>query len=68
MSGIELYRHVRKERPETEVLFISALAHRIRDVLPECPVLEKPFMPREFVAKVAEVVSTSKRVGSQASV
>src|SRR5258708_1035560 len=34
MSGIELYRHVRKERPETEVLFISALAHRIRDVLP----------------------------------
>jgi DNA-binding response OmpR family regulator len=57
MSGIELYRHVRKERPETEVLFISALAHRVREVLPECPLLEKPFSPRQFVAKVTEVLS-----------
>jgi DNA-binding response OmpR family regulator len=57
MSGIELFTHIREERPETEVLFISAMAHRIRESL---PVLHKPFMPRQFVAKVAEVLSTPK--------
>jgi DNA-binding response OmpR family regulator len=57
MSGIELYTHIRKERPETRVLFISAMAYGIGESLPDCPVLEKPFMPRQFVAKVAEVLS-----------
>src|SRR4051794_35064726 len=57
MSGIELYEHIREERPATAVLFISALAYRITETLPDCPVLQKPFMPRHFVAKVAEVVS-----------
>ena len=57
MSGIELYWHIQEERPETEVLFISAMAHRIGESLPECPVLQKPFMPRHFVTKVAEVLS-----------
>ena len=34
MSGIELYTHIRDERPETGVLFISAIADRIRESLP----------------------------------
>ena len=59
MNGIGLYRHFREERPETAVLFISANGDNIRESLPECPVLEKPFLPRQFVAKVAEVLSTS---------
>ena len=65
MSGIELYRHIREERPETEVLFISAMAHRIGESL---PVLQKPFMPQQFVAKVAEVLSMSESGGSRVSV
>jgi DNA-binding response OmpR family regulator len=65
MSGIELYTHIREERPETEVLFISAMAHRIREAVPECPVLQKPFMPRQFMARVAEVLSTPKPDGSR---
>jgi CheY-like chemotaxis protein len=52
MSGIELYRHIREERPDTAVFFISALASRIGELLPNLPVLQKPFMPGEFVAKV----------------
>ena len=61
MNGVELYRHIREERPETAVLFISATADRIRESLPECPVLEKPFDARQFVAKVVEVLSTGQR-------
>jgi CheY-like chemotaxis protein len=58
MSGIELYGHIREERPEAAVLFISAIAHGIQESLPDCPLLEKPFLPRQFVVKVAEVLST----------
>ena len=57
MSGIELYRHIQEERPETSVLFISAIAHRIPESL---PVLQKPFLPQQFLEKVAEVLSTPK--------
>src|SRR5580765_9016273 len=39
MSGIELYGHIKKERPETGVLFISAVAHGI---LESPPMLQKP--------------------------
>jgi DNA-binding response OmpR family regulator len=59
MSGIELYTHIRKERPETAVLFISADVDRIHESLPECSALEKPFNTAQFVARVAEVLSTS---------
>jgi DNA-binding response OmpR family regulator len=65
MSGIELCRHIREERPETQVLFISAMAHRIRESL---PVLQKPFTPQQFVARVAEVLSMSESGGSRVSV
>lgn len=65
MSGIELYRHIREERPETEVLFISAMAHRTGESL---PVLQKPFMPQQFVARVAEALSMSESGGSRVSV
>jgi CheY-like chemotaxis protein len=62
MSGVELYRHIRDQQPETAVLFISASADRIRELLPECPVLDKPFSPRQFVARVAELLATSRAV------
>jgi hypothetical protein len=32
------------------------------ELLPDCPVLQKPFMPRQFVAKVAEALSMPKSV------
>jgi DNA-binding response OmpR family regulator len=60
MSGIELYRRIREERPETEVLFISAMDHRTGESVPDCSVLPKPFMPPQFLAKVAEVLSTCR--------
>jgi CheY-like chemotaxis protein len=58
MNGIELYRYIRDERPETVVLFISASADRIRAALPDCLVLEKPFQPRHFLGRVAELLAT----------
>jgi CheY-like chemotaxis protein len=69
MSRIELYRHIREEHPETAVLFISANADRMGELLPECSVLEKPFDPRQFMAKVAEVLSAARsfRFGSSSS-
>jgi CheY-like chemotaxis protein len=57
MSGIELYVHLREEHPETAVLFISANADCTGELVPGCPVLPMPFMPGQFVAKVAEVLS-----------
>src|SRR6185369_9015397 len=39
MSGIELYRHIREERPDTGVLLMSAMVHDILEV----PMLQKPF-------------------------
>jgi DNA-binding response OmpR family regulator len=62
MSGLELSRHIRDQRPETAVLFISATADRVRELLPECPVLQKPFSPRQFLARLAELLSTSRAV------
>jgi DNA-binding response OmpR family regulator len=59
MSGIDLYKYLRAERPGTAVLFISADVDRILESLPECSVLAKPFNAKQFVAKVAEVLSTS---------
>jgi DNA-binding response OmpR family regulator len=59
MSGIDLYSHIRAERPGTAVLFISADVDRILESLPDCSVLEKPFNTAQFVARVAEVLSTS---------
>jgi CheY-like chemotaxis protein len=59
MSGIELYGHIREERPETGVLFISAMTHRIVESL---PVLQKPFLPRQFLEKVAEVLRWTSRI------
>jgi DNA-binding response OmpR family regulator len=59
MSAIELYTHIREERPETPVLFISASVDRILVSLPKCSALEKPFRARQFVAKVEEVLSRS---------
>lgn len=60
MSGIELYRHIREERPETMVLFISGKGKFFRNSLPEGPLLEKPFSLREFMAKVVELRSTAQ--------
>jgi DNA-binding response OmpR family regulator len=61
MSGIELYEHIREERPETRILFISAVAHQVRESHPECSVLQKPFVPRHFAARVEEVLSRTSR-------
>ena len=52
MSGIDLYRHIREERPETAVLFISGKAEGFRKSMPDCPLLEKPFPLEQFVVKV----------------
>jgi DNA-binding NarL/FixJ family response regulator len=64
MNSIELYTHIREERPEMAVLFISADVDRIQESLPNCSVLEKSFHARQFVAKVAEGLSASRDLGT----
>lgn len=55
MNGIDLYRNIRKDRPEIAVIFISGQGDCSRESLPEYPLLEKPFGLRQFVATVAGV-------------
>jgi two-component system, cell cycle sensor histidine kinase and response regulator CckA len=57
MNGIELYKQLRKERPETAVLFISGKANGFRESLPDCPLLEKPFLPGAFLERVRKMLS-----------
>jgi hypothetical protein len=52
VSGVELYIHIREERPETVVLFISGKAEGFRESYPDWPFLNKPFVPREFLTKL----------------
>jgi two-component system cell cycle sensor histidine kinase/response regulator CckA len=61
MNGIQLYRHIREERPDTAALFISGKADGFRDSLPQCPLLEKPFPLGKFVQTVQEVLARFKR-------
>jgi two-component system, cell cycle sensor histidine kinase and response regulator CckA len=60
MNGIDLYRHIRNERPKIAVLFISGKADAFRDALVDCPLLEKPFALQSFVAKVKESLLVHK--------
>jgi CheY-like chemotaxis protein len=57
MNGIELYRHLQKERPEAAVLFISGKADGFPEALPEARLLEKPFSVEKFVSTVKEVLT-----------
>ena len=56
INGLALYQHIRGERPETAVLFISGTADG--QSLPGFPLLAKPFRLQDFVVAVAEVLST----------
>jgi len=60
MSGIDLYQHLRRERPETAVLFMSGTSGRFREALPPGRLLTKPFSLQDFVSTVAEEVLKQK--------
>jgi CheY-like chemotaxis protein len=64
MSGIELYRHIRDERPETAVPFISASAYR-RRIAARLPGVTEAIHAPAVVAKVAEALSMPKSVAQR---
>ena len=64
LGGRELAERLLKTRPEIKVLFMSG--HTQDVILKEgveagAPFLQKPFMPKELVHKVREVLDTSQK-------
>ncbi len=57
MSGIDLYKELRQERPSIRVLFISGKAQGFRKALPDAPLLEKPFPLAKFISTVRDVLA-----------
>jgi signal transduction histidine kinase len=62
MSGADLAAAVTTKRPETRVLYMSGYVGKVdQDTLQEdASFIAKPFMPRELLAKVREVLSASR--------
>jgi len=60
MNGIELYQHLREERPDVAVLFVSGKTDGFRKSLPESPLLLKPFRAAEFLKTVGQVLAARK--------
>ena len=65
MSGSELAEHVRRERPDTSILFMSGYTSGVlRDYATSPNFLEKPFAPKTLIDKVAELVNRSESRGA----
>ena len=59
MDGLTLASRLRAERPETDVLFVTAFVPEelLPRIVPGTQLLRKPFLPREFVGKVQELLA-----------
>ena len=57
MSGAELAREVRQQRPELPILVVSGYAE-VEGIAPDLPRLSKPFRNAELAGKVAAVMAS----------
>lgn len=65
MSGTELARILRREHPETRVLFMSGYAERgLQEVGVDAAFLQKPFSLEGLKAKVRELLDAPARGGA----
>jgi len=65
MSGPELAEHVRRERPDTSILFMSGYTSgALRDYSTSPNFLEKPFAPKTLIDKVAELLNRAESRGA----
>jgi two-component system, cell cycle sensor histidine kinase and response regulator CckA len=64
MSGPDLAEHLRLERPNTHVLLMSGYASGVLgEYAAATDFLEKPFVPKALITKVAEFLESSKSQG-----
>ena len=57
MNGIQLAQHIAKERPETRTVLISGhMEEQLRSLARPTDFLRKPFVPKELLAKIREVL------------
>ncbi len=57
MNGIQLAQHIASERPETRTVLISGhMEEQLRDLARPTDFLRKPFVPKELLAKIREVL------------
>lgn len=66
MNGRELAARLQKSRPELRVLFISGYSRQqvgMKD--PRLDYLEKPFVPADLVARVAQVLAAQPTASSR---
>jgi len=62
MSGIDLARHLRSERPGLPLVYFSGHGGDVK--LPDDgPLVHKPFTPEELAAAVADVLPASLTAG-----
>jgi two-component system, cell cycle sensor histidine kinase and response regulator CckA len=59
MGGVELARELRSRRPALPVLLISGFIDAPRDLPPGITVLHKPFLPRELLFRLQELLGRS---------
>ncbi|HEY2018846.1 MAG TPA: response regulator [Bryobacteraceae bacterium] len=59
IGAVELYSQIRKQRPQTQVLFISSQTDRLPEPPPGAEILEAPFRMADFLDKLQVVLPGS---------
>jgi two-component system cell cycle sensor histidine kinase/response regulator CckA len=58
VTGVEMVRQLRAERPGLPVLFVSAIVSDLPEDLADAELLQKPFTHRELLAAVTRAIAS----------
>jgi CheY-like chemotaxis protein len=56
LNGVEVHNEIKKLNPEALVMFMSAYAGEMLDMLPEPKFLEKPFGPTDLLREIRRLL------------
>ena len=59
MSGLELGRQLKRQRPDMPILFLSGHGESLREVAPPGPLLAKPFPREKLLALLGEMLASA---------
>lgn len=62
MTGIELYRRIREQRPETSVLFIGDNIRGVCELFPDAQVFRQPILLLEHFDQVKRLFAPAARI------